>query len=149
MTTDNFDPYKFHDNLVHGISMSVEGFSSELRLDLDYIAEWPNCVPSYLHRPEFTLARGLMVFRDVTDLCVKIDWGDSGYTTAVSGPYIDVIQREEIVAALQLPSYFRWKIIFNDARSSIVFGASSMSFVTQGSFIKVDQQYLTDQERNG
>lgn len=147
MTIDNFDPHKFHDNLVHGISMSVEGYSSELRLDVDYIADWPPCVLGDSHRVEFTVVRGLVTFQDVTDLCVKIDWGDSGYTTAVSGPYIDVLQREKIVTSLRLPNYFRWKIIFTDGRSSITFGASSMSFVTHGSLVKVDRQYLTDQER--
>jgi hypothetical protein len=149
MTTDNFRPHKFHDNLVHGISMSVEGYNSELRLDLDYIADWPACVPGDSQRPEFTITRGLVTFQDVTDLCVKIDWGDSGYTTAVSGPYIDVIQKEKIVPALRLPDYFRWRIIFTDERSSITFGASSMSFVTQGSLVTIDRQYLTDQERSG
>lgn len=148
MTTDNFDPHKFHDNLVHGIAMSVEGFSSELRLDLDYIADWPTCVPGDSHSLEFSVARGLVTFHDVTDLCVKIDWGDSGYTTAVSGPYIDVLQREKIVPALRLPNYFRWRIVFTDEKSSITFGASAMSFVTQGSLFRVDRQYLTDQERS-
>lgn len=148
MTIDNFDPHKFHDNLVHGISMSVEGFSSELRLDLDYIADWPACLPGDPQSAEFSVARALVTFHDVTDLCVKIDWGDSGFTTAVSGPYIDVLQREKIVPTLQLPNYFRWKIIVTDEKSSITFGASSMSFATQGNPAKVDRQYLTDQERN-
>lgn len=149
MTAGNFDPHIFHDNLVHGISISVEGFSSELRLDLDHIVDWPTCVSTDAHGSEFTVIRGAAIFHDVTDLCVNIDWGDSGYTTAVSGPYIDVVQRVEIFPAIRLPNYFQWKIIFTDGRSSINLGASSMEFITQGMPVTLDRHYLTHSERNG
>lgn len=148
MQTDSFDPFKFHDNLLHGISTTVQGATSELRLDLDFIAEWPNCVLGNSDRPLFMVAKGLVTFHDVTDLHVKIEWGDSGYTTAVSGPHIDVVERKEIVPTLRLPKYFQWSIIFTDERSSITFGASAMSFVTKGRATKVDRQYLTDEERS-
>lgn len=148
MKAENFDPFMFHDNLVHGIAVCVEGFKSELRLDLDYIISWPTCVPEDPDVGDFSVVKGLLTFQDVTDLNVTIDWGSTGYTTAVSGPYIDVIQRNEIAPALRLPEYFTWKIIFSDGRSSISFGASSISLQTFGDPIKVGRQYLTEQERS-
>jgi hypothetical protein len=149
MTTDNFDPHQFHDNLLHGISISVEGFRSELHLDLDYIVDWPACESGNPQTPKFSVAKGMVTFYDVTDLCLNINWGTSGYTTAVSGPYIDMVQREKIVPGLRIAEYFKWRVVFTDQRSSITFGASSMSFETHGNCMEVARQYLTDAERDG
>lgn len=149
MTIENFDSHQFHDNLLHGLSISVEGYKSELRLDLDYIAEWPACSMQQDSAFEFGVAKGLVTFHDVTDLSVKIEWGPSGYSAAVAGPYIDVLEREEIATTIRLPFYYRWKVVFTDQRSTITFGASSMSFETLGDILKKDRQYLLDDERGG
>lgn len=148
MSTQSFDTYQFHDNLLHGVSFLVENFRSELHLDIDHILQWPNCQHETNDTQLFTVSRGLLRFFDVTDLSITIDSGDSGYTTAVSGVCIDVIERESISTTLRLPTYYKWKVIMSDGVSVISFGSSSMSVELIGPALSVPRQFLMEDERN-
>ncbi len=147
MTSQSFDKYHFHDNFIHGVSFVVENFQSELRFDIDHILDWPNCADKNNNGSDFTLSKGLLRFCDVTDLLINIEWGRSGYTTAVSGMSIDHIEREEVSTTLRFPSYYKWDIVLTDGRSLISFGASSMFLDLMGSPILVDRQFLMEAER--
>ena len=148
MTNKIYDVYQFHDSLLHGISFFVEDFQSELRLDIDHILQWPNCPSEADETLLFTVSKALLTFFDVTDLSINIDWGESGYTTAVSGVYIDMIERVSIPTSLRLPAYYKWNIVFDDNHSFISFGSSSMAFELIGSGLTVPRQFLLAAERN-
>jgi hypothetical protein len=148
MISQPFDAYQFHDNLVHGLSFLVENFRSELHLDLDYILQWPNCLDASNKGQLFAVSKSLLKFYDVTDLSVNIDWGDSGYTTAVSGICIDMVERVSIPTTLRFPDYYKWEITMSDGRSLISFGSSSMTFELIGNTLSVPRQFLLDGERN-
>jgi hypothetical protein len=144
---ENFDEYAFHDSRVHGISFVTEGFSSEVHLDIDCILRWPDCDADGDTLPLFTVSKGLLSFFDVTDLVMKVDWGTSGFTTAVSGIYIDRVVRQEAKTSLRFPAYYSWDIIFSDSTSQLSLGASSCIQKQVGNPLVVDRQFLLREER--
>lgn len=145
---ETHDQYRFHDNKIHGLKFAVEGFKSELHFDIDHILDWPSCADGNAQSLLFSIAKGVLKFADVTDLLIHIDWGNSAYTTSVSGMYIDRVQMEPVKTTLRLPAYYACKLVMNDARSTISFGSSAMFFELLGTPIMVDRQFLTESERN-
>ena len=140
------DKYKFHDNLVHGLSFFTEDFQSEVHLDIDHIINWPSCDGN--GSEIFVVSRAMLKFINVTDLFINIDRGKSGYTTSVSGVSIDRIECEEIETTLRLPTYYKWEIVMSDECSRISFGSSDMFFELMGTQFSVNRQYLKQCERN-
>ncbi len=148
MTTQLFDSYQFHDNFLHGISFLVEDFRSEFLMDIDHILQWPKCPNEIENEQFFIVSKALLRFNDVTDLSININWGESGYTTAVSGVCIDAIERTNIPTTLRFSNYYKWKVILNDSSSFISFGASSFALELIGNAIQTPRQFLLDAERN-
>lgn len=149
MDSDNqYDSHAYHDNTVHGIRFLVEDFLSEVVFDIDHIVRWPVHACEADEKSVFKVAKGNLRFSDVTDLNVNIDWGKSGYTTAVSGTSIDKIERRTVATTLRLPAYYHWDVLMTDGRSTVSFGASGMSFEIKGESIDVERQYLNGSERN-
>lgn len=144
----DYDCHKYHDNVVHGIRFLVEEFVSEIVLDIDYIVLWPVEACDEVNKPIFRVARCDLRFTDVTDLKVDVDWGESGYTTAVAGTSIDRIDRHLVATTLRVPAYYHWNVVMNDGRSRVSFGASSMLPEIKGESIEVPRQYLNDSERD-
>lgn len=147
IATHPFDPFQFHDNLVHGISFHVADFICELILDIDYIVSWPDCDSAEAELPHFSVAEGSLKFSYVTDLVVHIDWGTEGYAAGTSGISINEITRETVVTALHVPTYYQWYVRMTDQQSVISFGASSLSLELRGKPLTIDRQFLVDNER--
>lgn len=73
---------------------------------------------------------------------MNIDWGQSGYTTAVAGTIINKIERHEVATTLRVLEYYHWNVVMADGRSNVSFGASSMTLDMKGEPVDVERQYL-------
>jgi hypothetical protein len=145
----DYNEYKFHDSLIHGFNFSVEDLNSQLNFDIDFIISWPSCASlenEFYETKKFKVSRGLLKFFDVTDLLVKIEWGDSKYTSGGSAEFINKIARRPVKTTLRVKNYYLWNIITN-SKSVISFGASSYDFDLLGKALFVERQFLMDSER--
>jgi hypothetical protein len=115
VTSAEFAPYAWHDNIIHALRIRIshpeEGdWLSELILDIDHIVEWP-CSAD---RP-FKVAPATLTFHDAGDLSVSIDSGKTDGRVALHEWSIDHIAREAISeqqVALDRP-FYRWRIELN------------------------------------
>lgn len=106
-----FEDFTWHDNAVHGFRVleGPDGFSGELILDIDYLIEWlpPKAKGDGF---EFQIAPADLIFHEVTDLIVSIDYVAS---SAALGPMsIHQVHRDAITYPSGSPS-FAWKIEMN------------------------------------
>ncbi|WP_147307008.1 hypothetical protein [Roseateles depolymerans] len=138
----NFSYSDIHDALIHGISFKVEDWVSELHLDIDV----PISTIESAHRCRFLVAKANLRFENVTDLVVHVDWGGSGYSQAVSGPFVVEISREPVESMIRTPQYYKWMLRMADQKSFISLGASQANLVV-GEPVEVDRQYLFANER--
>lgn len=148
-----FDDHSWHDCHLWGLTLGIgdperDDWTSDLVLDIDYIAEWvcgvgeePAC---------FRVAPADLVFHDVTDLAIDVAWPDEGRQIALSLPSIDAIvseRAERQKVHLDRP-YHSWEIRFNwPAGASIRFGATGFTLTLRAEPILLDRQHLTRRER--
>jgi len=137
----------WHDDTLYGLRLVVGDVArgewrSELVLDLDHIVEWV-CGPAGGVR--FRVAPATLVFHDVTDLEIALDWGDSGHRTALCEPQIDRITRAPVQdqkICLDRP-YYRWQIAFAWPRGGLIAcGASGFTQTLRATPTLLDQQRL-------
>jgi hypothetical protein len=139
--------FRWHDNLVYGLSFDIgdperQDWRSELRLDIDFIAEW---VCEADGRCNFRVAPATLVFHDATDLAVSIDQGDTGGQVAIGHWSIDRVLREPLERPMD---YWRWTILLNQpAGGRITFGASRFSQSLRAEPILVPEPWLPRGER--
>jgi hypothetical protein len=147
-----FERLSWHDDTVYGLRLEVGDVArgdwrSELVLDLDHIVEWV-CRPEGGAR--FRVAPATLVFHDVTDLQIALDWGDSGHRTALSERQIDRITRAPVQdqkICLDRP-YYRWQIAFNWPRGGLIaFGASGFTQTLRAAPALLDEQRLPPANR--
>ena len=143
----DFARLSWHDDTLYGLRFELGDvdrgdWRSELALDLDHIVEWL-CGSDRSVR--FLVAPATLVFHDVTDLEIALDWGDSGHRTALGEPQIDRVTRAQIAdqkICLDRP-YYRWRIAFNwPAGGAIGFGASGFTQTLRAAPAVLDQQRL-------
>ncbi len=86
----DFEAFNWHDNPIHGFGL-VEGEYGlgKLVLDIDYITEW---VCSDEGSFSFRIAPADLVFEDVSDLVVSLDY--QSCSAGLTPPSIHVIRRE-------------------------------------------------------
>ena len=151
-TDAEFDALSWHDCHFFCLDLRVgdpdEGdWTSDLALTLDFIVEWL-CVGA--GPAQFRVAPATLVFHGVTDLALKIDWGDTGNQVALHEMSIDRLQREPLPdqkVFLDRP-YYRWTIRLNwPAAGEISFGAVGFTQTLLAEPILVDAQKLSRQER--
>lgn len=145
MTDKIFDQFDFHDNLIRGISFNCNDFMSEVHIDLDHILKWPLCKEE--NADSFVLSKANLIFENVTDLKISIDWGESNYTSSSSCISINRIERENVDTTLRFVNYYRYSIIDNSEKNVISFGASTQILKLIGNPMTVNRQYLTNEER--
>jgi hypothetical protein len=143
----------WHDDTLYGLRFEVGDVArgdwrSELVLDLDHIVEWL-CGSDRSVR--FRVAPATLVFHDVTDVRIALDWGDSGHRTALSEPQIDAITRAQVEdqkICLDRP-YYRWRIAFNwPPGGAIAFGASGFTQTLRAAPVLLDEQRLPSAGRS-
>ncbi len=91
------------------------------------------------------MAPATLVFHNVTDVKIGIDWGDSGHRAALHPVSIDRITRARIEnqqICLDRP-YYRWQIALNWPRGGdISFGASDFTQSLRAAPVLQEQQQL-------
>jgi hypothetical protein len=147
----DFARLSWHDDTVYGLRFAVGDIArgdwrSELVLDLDHIVEW---LCGNDRSARFRVAPATLVFHDVTDLRIGLDWG-SGHRTALGEPQIDAITRaafEDQKISLGQP-YYRWRIGLNWPRGGeLTFGASGFTQTLRAAPVLLDQQRLPPEGR--
>jgi hypothetical protein len=147
----DFARLSWHDDTVYGLRFEVGDIArgdwrSELVLDLDHIVEW---LCGNDRSARFRVAPATLVFHDVTDLRIGLDWG-SGHRTALGEPQIDAITRaafEDQKISLGQP-YYRWRIGLNWPRGcELTFGASGFTQTLRAAPVLLDQQRLPPEGR--
>lgn len=151
-TEAEFDRLSWHDCHIWGIALRAgdadEGdWTHDLALDIDFIVEW---LCGVARGAQFRVAPATLVFHGVTDLKINIDWGDSGFRTALHVASIDRIERETVrnqKIYLDRP-YHNWRILLNWPQSGVIdFGAVGFTQTLDGEAVLKDQQQLTLRER--
>lgn len=151
-TESDFDRLSWHDCHIWGFDLCAgdaeEGdWTSDLVLDIDFIVEWLCGVSG---GAQFRVAPATLVFYGITDLRIAIDWGDSGFRTALHPVSIDRIEREAVEDRkiyLDRP-YYSWRILLNWPQGgAITFGAVGFTQTLRREAIVKDQQKLSRRGR--
>lgn len=151
-TEAEFDQLSWHDSHVYGVHISVGDMEkgdwrSDLIFDIDYIVEWvceaDGCC-------QFLVAPVTLTFRHVIDLRMAIDWGKSGFQTAIHEISFAQVTRSQIEnqkICLDRP-YYDWKIETNFPKEGrITFGASGFTQVLRAEPVLIDEQKLSPSQR--
>lgn len=142
----------WHDNLIYGLRFDPpdpvrEDWQSDLVFDIDHIVEWIRGTDG---RFSFRVAPATLVFHDVTDLSIAIDYGGGDYPQTLNELSIASIAREPIRhagAAVDLP-YYRWTIALNlTTDGEIAFGASGYTQTLRAEPTLHDEQRLPAGDR--
>ncbi len=153
LTEVDFDRLSWHDCHIWKLELRAgdpdEGdWTSDLALDLDYIAEW---ICGVGQGARFRVAPATLVFHGVTDLRIDVDWGDSGLQRGLHAISIDRIERERVQAQkvyLDRP-YYRWRIRSNWPRpGEIAFGAAGFTQTLRAEPVLTAKQSLSPRERS-
>ena len=115
---------------------------ADLVFDIDYILE-SVCKPDRCC--QFRVAPTTLIFHHVKDLHVAIDWGKSGFQTAIHGISIAQITRSQVEnqkICLDRP-YYDWKVETNFPKEGrIAFGASGFIEVLRAAPVLIEEQKL-------
>jgi hypothetical protein len=146
---DEFRQFDWHDNLVYAIRLHAADpdrgdWRSELELDIDHIVEW---ICGHDDSVRFRVAPASLVFHDVTDLKIAVDFGDSGNGININELSIHDIAREQLPAEQQKVCldrpYYRWRIELNLPKGGeIAFGASGFTQTLRAEPVLTDEQRL-------
>ena len=152
-TESDFERLSWHDRHIWGIELRAgdprEGdWTSDLALDIDFIVDWLCGVGG---GGQFRVAPATLVFHGVTDLKIKIDWGDSGFRVSLHEVSVDRIEREAVrdqKVHLDRP-YYSWRIKLNWPESGeIAFGPVGFTQTLRAEAVLKDQQRLSLRERS-
>ena len=147
-TEVDFEQLSWHDCHIWGVELyagdaDAGDWTSDLILDIDFIVEW---LCGGGGGGEFRVAPSSLIFHGVTDLRITVDWGNSGFRTALHPISIDRIEREAIRAQkvyLDRP-YYSWQIRFNwPAAGVITFGAVGFTQTLRSEPVVTDKQCLS------
>lgn len=150
----DFERIGFHDNYVYGLSIvlgdiTAGDWRADLLFAIDHILEWRRGAEG---RMQFLVAPAQLAFHQVTDLSLAIDWGDSGWRTALREASIHELHRTPVAVrevALERP-YYRWTMALNDPHGGrITFGASDFTLTLRAAAILCDEQRLSPAQRLG
>lgn len=113
----DFDELSWHDCSVWRFELRVgdsaeEDWTADLVLDLDFIADFFNGTDG---TAQYSIAPATLSFRGVTDLKMTLDFGDSGFQTAIHAFSVDRIEREPVhdQKVFLDRTYYRWTIFSN------------------------------------
>jgi len=151
-TDADFERLSWHDCHIWAIEFGVGDpdrgdWTSDLIFDIDFIAEWLCGVGG---GAQFRVAPATLVFHGVTDPRISIDWGSSGFQTALHGVSIDRIERDRVrdqKVYLDRP-YYSWRIRLNWPKDgAMTFGAVGFTQTQLAEPLLIDRQHLTLRER--
>ena len=142
----------WHDNLVYGLRFDAADpdrglWRSDLVLDIDHIVEWLCGVDG---RVKFLVAPATLVFHDVTDLRITVDFSGDAGSVNINEPSIHSVVRTPAAAGQGFGSgpYYRWAIELNLPQGSgITFGASGFTQTLRAAPQLCDEQRLPAADR--
>ncbi len=147
ITDAEFERIGWHDNLIYGIAFKTadpdaNDWTSDLVLDIDHIVEW---VCGADRSMRFRVAPATLTFHGITDFSITLDWGASGFGTALQVPSIDRIERERVTdqkVHLDKP-YYRWRITLDSPRDGfLAFGAAGITQILHPEPTLQDKQWI-------
>jgi hypothetical protein len=142
-----YDGLRWHDNTIYAFHLDAADpdrgvWRSDLVLDIDHIVEWICGIDG---RAKFRVAPATLVFHDVTDLRITIDFGTNAFRRTLNELSIGAITREPVRAqgaAGPFP-YFLWRIDLNLPQGGeIAFGASGFTQTLRAEPQMLDEQRL-------
>jgi hypothetical protein len=153
--TDAFDGFSWHDNQVHGLRWELGDpergqWHHRLVLDIDHIVEWSG---AGIGEGRFRVAPASLVFEDVQDLKLSIDWGESGSLRMVNFNHPTIHNIERIPIPDAPPPFqgrtWRWNIHFNAPEGGLIaFIASGFRQTLRTEPVVTEEQwYPTDRPR--
>ena len=148
----DFDGLSWHDCALWGVSWRVgdpeqEDWTSDLVLDLDYIAEWLCGVGQ---PTQFKVAPAQLVFHGATDPQIALDWGQRGFQVAPRGVSIDSIERKPVAnqKIFRDRQYYEWRVSFHPPiQGCIAFGAADFTLTLLSEPLLTSRQRLSLSER--
>ncbi|MGZ5475770.1 MAG: hypothetical protein ACXW29_04920 [Thermoanaerobaculia bacterium] len=145
-TDADFEELSWHDNFIHSIHLDAHAFESRLRLEIDHIIQWVSPAPdSYA----FWVAPASLVFENVTDLKIDIEFDQSGYQVVIHQVSIHGITRAPVPVqkiCFDRP-YYIWTIETNWPAGEITFGASGFVQTLHAQPVLTSEQQLSPVER--
>jgi len=147
----------WHDNLIYAIHLQGADpdrgiWRSNLVLDIDHIVEWicgadrgENTSVSFLVAP------ATLVFHDVSDLKINVDFAASEHRINVNELSIAQIVREPVerLAAAGAPPYYAWRIELNlPEGGEIGFGATGYTQTLRAEPRNLEEQRLPPDDRS-
>lgn len=136
-----FNEMSWHDNHVHGMSLSEgEHGSGTVTFDIDYIVEW---IKQESGDIGFRIAPASLIFHEVTNLEIHVDY--SKLSAALVPFSLDSITRTEEKRARYTATV--WKLKLNWPEGFISFEASGYLQVLRMDPIVTTQQLLNKEER--
>jgi hypothetical protein len=137
----------WHDNLIYALHLQAADpdrgiWRSDLVLDIDHIVEW---ICGADKSVSFLVAPATLVFHDVRDLRIDVDFGSSGYRMNLNEMSIAQIVREpaERPAGPGAPPYYAWRIELNLPQGGVIgFGASGYTQSLRAEPQNLDQPRL-------
>ena len=152
-TETDFEHLSWHDCHIWGVNLRVgdpedDDWTSDFVLDIDFIVDW---LCGVSHNAQFRVAPATLSFHGVTDPRIAINWGDSGFRTAVHGISIDRIERERVrdqKIFFDRP-YYSWRIKLNwPSAGEIALGAVGFTQTLLAEPVLTSKQHLSLKERN-
>ena len=152
-TEADFEHLSWHDCHIWGVDLRVgdpeeDDWTSDFVLDIDFIVEW---LCGVTDTTQFRVAPATLAFHGVTDVRFAVNWGDSGFRTAIHVMSIDRIERELVSDQkifLDRP-YYSWRIKLNwPSEGEIAFGAVSFTQTLLAEPVLTCKQHLSMKERN-
>lgn len=150
-TEADFEHLSWRDCHVWGLAFRTTHANdpaSELVFDLDFILEWICGADGKVSR--YRVAPVTLVFQEVTDLRIGLDWGTSGFPVSVNPPMIEGISREWVPDRVVYPArrYYRWQIRFAwPPGAEIVFKSVGFIQTPRAEPVVSEAQYLAFRDR--
>ena len=150
-TDADFEQLSWHDCHLWGMAFragDANDLVSQLVLDIDFILEWMCGVDG---KPaQFRVAPATLVFDDVTDLRIHVDWGATGFPVSVNPASIASIEREIVPDRIVYPGrpYYSWQIRFNWPQGAeIVFRSVGFTQTLRAEPVVSETQHLSLRQR--
>ncbi|MDA1325887.1 MAG: hypothetical protein O3C34_14215 [Proteobacteria bacterium] len=139
----------FHDNLIYGLHLATPDpdaslWRSDLVLDIDHIVDW---ICGTDGGAQFRVAPATLIFHDVTDLKMSIDFDGSDHRQTLNELSIADITTQP-ASASGAGDYFHWRIALNLPQGGeIAFGASGYTLTLRANPVLLDEQRLPPANR--
>ncbi|HEX7449157.1 MAG TPA: hypothetical protein VF306_16505 [Pirellulales bacterium] len=150
--TDDFEQYCWHDCRIWGIEFQTgepeQGdWTSDLRLDIDYICQWL-CDSGPCR---FRVAPALLVFHEVMNLAISFERRDpAGYPVPAHPLSISEVERQPANKDQSMTdqSQHLWKIKLNDPDGGLIsFSASGFTQTLRTEPVLLDEQCFSLRDR--